>query len=185
MKKILTLLFAAGLAFAAVAQEAPAKPEGKCPAQKKCEKGKRGPKFRKPVFTPATKAQRENIGKLKAKYAKEMEEIDAQRKAGMKQIAGANNKFFELAEKEGLDVPGLKQWQHGKKMKAFFEKNKAELKAIHELRKTDPKAAREKMAELFKKEGIERPVFHKGPKGPKCPPPCKKGEKPACVKSKL
>lgn len=191
MKKLLTALFAAGLAFSVIAQEAPAKTEGKCPAPK-CEKGRRGPHFRKPGPSPEQKAQWENVGKLKAKYAKEMEEIDTMRKAGWKQIADANAKFFELAEKEGLDVPGLKQWQHGKKMKAFFQKYEKELKDIRELRKTDPKAAHEKMMELFKKEGIEKPAFHKGPRkgpeGPECRGPRKgpkgpcNGKKPACDK---
>lgn len=184
MKKLLTALFAAGLAFSVIAQDAPVKPEGKCPPPK-CENGKRGPRFHKPGPSPEQKAQWENVGKLKAKYAKEMAEIDSMRKAAWKQLADANVKFFELAEKEGLDVPGLKQWQHGKKMKAFFQKNAKELKEIRELRKTDPKAAREKMVELFKKEGIEKPMFHKGPrkgpKGPACrgPRDCKK---PACDK---
>lgn len=187
MKKILTALFAATLAFSVIAQEAPAKPaEGKCPPPK-CEKGKPGPKgHRRHMPNPKIKQQWENVGKLKAKYAKELEEINAQRMAGMKQIAEANDKYFALAEKEGLDVPGLKQWQHGKKMKAFFQKYEKELKDIRELRKTDPKAANEKMAELFKKEGIERPAFRKGPrKGPKGPAckgpkgPCKDAPKPA------
>lgn len=187
MKKLLTALFVTGLAFSTIAQEVPAKPEGKCPPPK-CEKGRRCPRARKPGPSPEQKAQWENVGKLKAKYAKEMEEIDAMRKAGWKQIADANAKFFELAEKEGLDVPGLKQWQHGKKMKAFFQKYEKELKEIRELRKTDPKAAHEKMMELFKKEGIEMPAFRKGSrKGPECCGPRKgprdcKGKKPACDK---
>ena len=190
MKKLLTALFAAGLAFSVIAQDAPVKPEGKCPPPK-CENGKRGPRFQKPRFSPEQKVQWENVGKLKAKYPKEMEEIDSMRKAAWKQLADANVKFFELAEKEGLDVPGLKQWQHGKKMKAFFQKYGKELKEIRELRKTDPKAAHAKMVELFKKEGIEKPAFHKGPrKGPKGPefrgprkgPAPGNCKKPACDK---
>ncbi len=191
MKKLLTALFVTGLAFSVIAQDPPAKPEGKCPAPK-CEKGRRCPRARKPGPSPEQKAQWENVGKLKAKYPKEMEEIDAMRKAGWQQIADANAKFFELAEKEGLDVPGLKQWQHGKKMKAFFQKYEKELKEIRELRKTDPKAAHAKMAELFKKEGIEMPDFRngrrRGPKGPGCHGPRRgpkgpgNGKKPPCDK---
>ncbi len=182
MKKLLTALCAAGLAFSLAAQECPAKPDKKCPPPK-CEKGKRGLRARKHEPSPEMKAQWENVGKLKAKYEKEMAEIDAMRKAGKKQIADANAKFFELAEKEGLDVPGLKQWQHGKKMKDFFRKYEKEIKDIRELRKTDPKAAHEKMMELFKKEGLEKPAFHKGfrkgPGGPEVRGP-RKGLKPDC-----
>lgn len=183
MKKLLTALFVAGLAFSVIAQEAPAKPaEGKCPPPK-CQKGKIAPKGpRRHMPNPKMREQWENVGKLKVKYAKELEEINAQRMAGMKQIAEANDKYFALAEKEGLDVPGLKQWQRGKKMKAFFQKYEKELKDIRELRKTDPKAAHAKMVELFKKEGIECPAFkgpRKGPKGPACHGPRKGPRKDA------
>lgn len=174
MKKLLTALFAAGIVFSVAAQDAPKPGDGKCPPPRgpKCERrvpGPRAPHARKPFATPQ---QWENLGRLKEKYAKEIAEIEAKRKAAMEQMAAANDEFFALAEKEGLDIPGLKQWQHKQKMKAFFKKYEKELKEIRELRKTDPRAAHAKYMELLKKEGIDFRPFC-GPKGPKCHGPRK------------
>ena len=47
-----------------------------------------------------------------------------------------------------------------KKMAAVREKYKAEFEEIRKLRESDPQAARERTAEIFKREGIEMPMMN-------------------------
>ncbi len=168
MKKILTILFAAGFAAVSFAQ---------MPAP------------------PSPEAAKENMKKmfeahkvLKEKYPQEMQDIRKMREDAGKMFRDADRKFAELAQKEKLDLPCVKRLERQQKMEAFNKKYEKELAEIKAAKKAGWEADK-KFRELLKKEGLECPEkkWNKGPKdgkkfsgrpAPKCPvPPCpvKKG----------
>ena len=93
--------------------------------------------------------RREAEAQIKAKFPKEYAEIEQAQEQ-------AEAKLQELAKKADIKLP-LTQEAMMKKMAAVREKYKAEFEQIAKLRETDPQAARERMQEIYKREGIEMP----------------------------
>lgn len=151
MKKILAALLVACVATV-VCAEAP-KAEGKCPAARK--------EMRHPF-----KAYFDAAKTLKEKYPAEMAEIDALRKEAFEKMKAANQKFMELAKKENIQLPAMKMMERKQKMDALKAKYADDFKALEDARKAE-KAAREKIGEIMKKEGIECPKGPRGPRGPR------------------
>ena len=151
MKKILAALLVACVATV-VCAEAP-KAEGKCPAARK--------EMRHPF-----KAYFDAAKTLKEKYPAEMAEIDALRKESFEKMKAANQKFMELAKKENIQLPAMKMMERKQKMDALKAKYADDFKALEDARKAE-KAAREKIDEIMKKEGIEFPKGPRGPRGPR------------------
>lgn len=151
MKKILAALLVACMATVVYA-EAP-KAEGKCPAARK--------EMRHPF-----KAYFDAAKTLKEKYPAEMAEIDALRKESFEKMKAANQKFMELAKKENIQLPAMKMMERKQKMDALKAKYADDFKALEDARKAE-KAAREKIGEIMKKEGIEFPKGPRGPRGPR------------------
>lgn len=151
MKKILAALLVACVATV-VCAEAP-KAEGKCPAARK--------EMRHPF-----KAYFDAAKTLKEKYPAEMAEIDALRKESFEKMKAANQKFMELAKKENIQLPAMKMMERKQKMDALKAKYADDFKALEDARKAE-KAAREKIGEIMKKEGIEFPKGPRGPRGPR------------------
>ncbi len=151
MKKILAALLVACVATV-VCAEAP-KAEGKCPAARK--------EMRHPF-----KAYFDAAKTLKEKYPAEMAEIDALRKESFEKMKAANQKFMELAKKENIQLPAMKMMERKQKMDALKAKYADDFKALEDARKAE-KAAREKIGEIMKKEGIECPKGPRGPRGPR------------------
>lgn len=151
MKKILAALLVACVATV-VCAEAP-KAEGKCPAARK--------EMRHPF-----KAYFDVAKTLKEKYPAEMAEIDALRKESFEKMKAANQKFMELAKKENIQLPAMKMMERKQKMDALKAKYADDFKALEDARKAE-KAAREKIGEIMKKEGIECPKGPRGFRGPR------------------
>lgn len=151
MKKILAALLVACVATV-VCAEAP-KAEGKCPAARK--------EMRHPF-----KAYFDAAKTLKEKYPAEMAEIDALRKESFEKMKAANQKFMELAKKENIQLPAMKMMERKQKMDALKAKYADDFKALEDARKAE-KAAREKIGEIMKKEGIECPKGPRGFRGPR------------------
>ena len=93
--------------------------------------------------------RREAEAQIKAKFPKEYAEIE-------KAQEQAEAKLQELAKKADIKLPPTQEATM-KKMAAIREKYKAEFEEIAKLRETDPQAARERMQEIYKREGIDMP----------------------------
>ena len=118
------------------------------------------------------RAEAEN--QIKAKFPKEYEAIDKARNQAEEQLQA-------LAEKAGVKLP-LTQDAMMKKMAGIREKYKAEFEEIRKLWQSDPQAARERTAEIFRREGIEMPMMGQqgfrrpgGESGMNTPPPQRRG----------
>ncbi len=165
MKKLLTLLFVAGVSAVVFAQQPPP-PQAKENAEKIFEAHK----------------------VLKEKYPQEMQAIKELRKDAFKKNMEAERKFAELAQKENLNLPCVKRLERLQKMEAFNKKYEKELAEINAARKAGMEADK-KFRELLKKEGIEFPKkdFRKdNRKGPDCRSPkgsdCRGPKGPDCRK---
>ena len=97
--------------------------------------------------------------KIKEKFPQEYAAIEKQRETAEEQLQA-------LAKKADVKLP-LTQEAMMKKMAAIREKYKKEFEEINQLRQTDPQAARERMAEIFKQEGIEMPMMMRPGEGPR------------------
>ena len=89
---------------------------------------------------------------IREKFPKEFAAIEKTKEQAEEQLQ-------ELAKKAGVKLP-LTQEAMMKKMAAVREKYKAEFEEIRKLRESDPQAARERTAEIFKREGIEMPMMN-------------------------
>jgi len=86
---------------------------------------------------------------IKEKFPKEFAAIEKAKEQAEEQLQA-------LAKKADVKLP-LTQEAMMKKMAAVREKYKAEFEEINKLWQEDPQAARERTAEIFKREGIEMP----------------------------
>lgn len=171
MKKILVALCVAGLSLVSFAQDAAAPaPEKKCPeARQKCPKGKKfhGKRHHNAKRGAEMWKRYAEINKqLKEKYPQEMAEVEALRKESFEKMKAANQKFMELAKKENIQLPAMKMMERKQKMDALKAKYADDFKALEDARKAE-KAAREKIGEIMKKEGIECPKGPRGFRGPR------------------
>ena len=89
---------------------------------------------------------------IREKFPKEFADIEKTKEQAEAQLQ-------ELAKKAGVKLP-LTQEAMMKKMAAVREKYKAEFEEIRKLRESDPQTARERTAEIFKREGIEMPMMN-------------------------
>jgi len=177
MKKILVTLLAVGMSAAMFAQNPPPPPPPECGPKGPCPMGMKGPHDFKKV--------KEGYDTLKAKYPKEMAEIEALRKESFEKMKEADIKCAELAKKENLDLPCVKKVEMMKKMEerkakmdAFKAKYAKEVKEAEDAKKAS-READAKLKKLMKDEGIECPPPFMGPKhGPKHGPkgPCPDGK---------
>lgn len=121
------------------------------------------------------KTMTEQLAELKAKYPKEMAEIEELRKTDMR---AAFQKTRELAEKAGIklemgrmgsrpaagrgdgadEVPPPPRMNPMQQLRQLREKFPKEMAEIDELRRSDSAAARTKMQELVKKLEAEKPA---------------------------
>ena len=91
---------------------------------------------------------------IKEKFPKEFAEIEKTKEQAEEQLQA-------LAKKADVKLP-LTQEAMLKKMAAIREKYKAEFEEINKLRQDDPQAARERINEIYKREGIEMPMMGMG-----------------------
>lgn len=157
MNKIRTALLAMALAFHAFAAEeaAPAKQSPEGPAactQKKCCR-KDPACHAKKMKQPKSIRAKANVA-IQEKFPEEYAELQELRKEAAEKQRAVREKFESLAKRAGIVLPNVERRE---KMAAFRKKYEKELKEIEALRKTNPKAAREKRSELLKKEGISFP----------------------------
>ena len=89
--------------------------------------------------------------KIKAKFPKEYAAIEKSREQAEEQLQA-------LAKKADVKLP-LTMEARMKKMAAIREKYKAEFEEIAKLRESDPQAARERTAEIYKREGLDMPMM--------------------------
>ena len=91
---------------------------------------------------------------IKEKFPKEYAAIEKSKEQAEEQLQA-------LARKANVKLP-LTQEAMMKKMAAIREKYKAEFEEIDKLRQDDPQAARERINEIYKREGIEMPMMGMG-----------------------
>ena len=109
--------------------------------------------------------------KIKAKFPKEYAAIEKTREQAEEQLQA-------LAKKADVKLP-LTMEARMKKMAMIREKYKAEFEEIAKLRETDPQAARERTAEIYKREGLDMPMMpdfrRQGGEGRNQPPQARRG----------
>ena len=109
--------------------------------------------------------------KIKAKFPKEYAAIEKTREQTEEQLQA-------LAKKADVKLP-LTMEARMKKMAAVREKYKAEFEEIAKLRESDPQAARERTAEIYKREGLDMPMMpdfrRQGGEGRNQPPQARRG----------
>ena len=109
--------------------------------------------------------------KIKAKFPKEYAAIEKNREQAEEQLQA-------LAKKAEVKLP-LTMEARMKKMAAIREKYKAEFEEIAKLRESDPQAARERTAEIYKREGLDMPMMpdfrRPGSEGRNPPPQPRRG----------
>ena len=91
---------------------------------------------------------------IKEKFPKEYAAIEKTREQAEEQLQ-------ELAKKADVKLPPTQEAMM-KKMAAVREKYKAEFEEIRKLWAEDPQAARERTAEIYRREGIEMPMMGMG-----------------------
>jgi len=111
--------------------------------------------------------------KIKEKFPTEYAEIEKMRNKAEEQL-------LALAKKADVKLPMPPEAMQ-RKWAAIREKYKAEFEEIRKLWQSDPQAARERTAEIFRREGIEMPVMGQGFRRPggensmNTPPPPRRG----------
>lgn len=114
----------------------------------------------------------EALEKIKAAYPAEFAQIE-------KMQADVETKLQELAKKANITLPDTPEVMM-KKMQAVREKYKKEFEEIQQLWRTDPVLAREKMKDIFAKEGINMPQFsgNRPPQAVQKDPPRRRNDSP-------
>ena len=116
---------------------------------------------------------------IKEKFPKEFAAIEKAKEQAEEQLQA-------LAKKADVKLP-MTQEAMMKKMAAVREKYKAEFEEIDKLRQEDPQAARERTAEIYKREGIEMPMMNarRPDENRNTPPPARRGNSMQDMRKKM